>query len=449
MQTKFLLSLLMVMPLAAQQSQSSETVLLQAILNRMDALEKQNRQMVQEIEDLKLQIKAAHEGGAVEAATAPLDERIAVTENRVEEQAQTKVESSQKLPVTLTGQLLFNAFANTGHLGLLQDTTYSPFLSTTNSSGATVRQTMIGLDFRGPSLPGNGKVNGHLMMDFYSGIPSEQLDWLRVRTSDISFDWQRRSLAFAYDKALVSPRQPNSLAEVSIPPLADAGNLWLWLPQLRYEERIRLGNSAGLKAQAALLQTDETYNYVPSELTGKLEKSRPAGEGRVMFWKSWQEQKRLEVGFGFHASTSHAGPTSVASRLYSVDWLATPFSKLEISGTYFCGQNFGGLGALSPGFVVNDNGLAAPVRGEGGWNQFSFPLTSRLTLNLFAGLQANRLRDLQFGQAGENLTYAGNVMIHVSQNVVFSFESLQMRTRVKQSEDLIRNRYDLALGYRF
>jgi hypothetical protein len=411
----------------------------------MDTLERQNRELTSQIESLRRQLQSSGPAGDA----APLDERMAVTESRVEEQAQSKVEASQKLPVTISGQLLFNAFSNTGHTGPLPDSVYSPLMAPSGSTGATVRQTMIGLDFNGPSLPLDGKVNAHIMLDFFSGIPSEQFDWIRMRTSDISFDWEKRSIAVAFDKPLISPRQPNSLAEVSIPALADSGNLWLWVPQVRYEERVKLGNSAGLKAQAALLQTDETYNYVPAAFSASLEQSRPAAEGRAGLWKKWGEAHRLEVAGGFHASTSHVAHSSADSRIYSLDWLARPFSKLEITGTYFRGQNFAALGALSSGFSITSAGLVTPVHGQGGWTQFSVPLTSRLTLNLFGGLQNNRAVDISDGNVIHNFTYAGNFMFHVTQNVVVSLEALRMQSRLRQDADLIRNRYDLAVAYLF
>ena len=439
-----LIVLLRVSILAAEEPTPSETSLLQSIMQRMDALEKENRQMAEELHQLRQQLEAKQA-----SEVAPIEDRVAVTENRVEEQAQTKVEASQKFPITLTGRLLFNTFANTGSLQPLPNSTYPSFIDTANTTGATVRQTMLGFDFRGPTLPGDGKINAHVLLDFYSGIPSEQLDWLRIRTSDISADWQHRSFSFALDKPLISPRQPNSLAEVSIPPLANAGNLWLWLPQVRYEERFKFGANAGLSAQAALLQTDETYNYTPADYSSSLEKTRPALEGRVAFWKKWNDSQRLELGSGFHESTSHVAQRSVASRLVSIDWLAAPISKLEISGTFFHGQNFGGLGSLSTGYSILENGEVIPVHGNGGWTQLSTPVTSRLTFNLFGGFQRNRSSDLSTGNVIENLSYAGNLMFRLCPNVIVSLEALQMRSRLQHSDDLIRNRYDLAFAYLF
>jgi hypothetical protein len=435
-----LLSLILATAALAQQSPSPELTLMQTILKRMDALEQQNRDMAKEIHELRQQLHPD---------TAPLDEQVAVTENRVEEQSQSKVEAFQKLPVTISGQVLFNAFANSGHIRALPEAVYPSFISSTNTAGATVQQTMLGFDFRGPSIPGNGKVDASIRLDFYPNVPSQQLQWIRMRTSDISLDWQNRSLTFAFDKPLISPRQPNSLAEVAIPPLAGAGNLWLWLPQIRYQERFKLGSEAGINLQGAALETDETLNYVPNAFTSSLEKSRPAIESRLSLWKNWSDDRRLEIATGFHASTSHVASSSANSRIYSADWLAAPFPKLEISGTYLHGQNFASLGALSSGFSIAGRANVVPIRSNAGWTQFSVPFTRRLTLNLFGGFQSNNSTDILPGDVQTNFSYAGNLMYHLTQNVVFSFEGLQMRSQIKQNGDLIRNRYDLAVAYLF
>jgi len=50
--------------------------------------------------------------------------------------------------------------------------------------------------------------------------------------------------------------------------------------QVRYEERFNLGTPRASMSNA-LLETDETLNYVPAAFAASLEKSRPAFESRV------------------------------------------------------------------------------------------------------------------------------------------------------------------------
>lgn len=422
---------------------------LQMILQRLTALEDRNRQLVEEVHALRQELVAtrstaqASPEAAVSATQPPLDERVDVAERRIEEQSQTKLEAEHKLPVTLTGMFLFNAFSNSGPY----DAPNYAYLPTgPSSSGGTLRQTSIGLQFQGGSLPGGGTVGGNLIMDFFE--PAGQ-GWLRIRTGDLSFDWQDRSFSVGQYSPLISPYQPSSFAEVGIPPLAGAGNLWLWQPQARYEERLHLSKATGITGQVAVLETQETYGQPQSEYGGSLDPNRPAIEGRLAFWHKFDDERRLEIGSGFHASSSHVLGESAASRVYSIDWLALPWSRLTLSGSLFRGQNLSNLGGVGPGFTVVDEYQVVPIHGGGGWAQVSAQLAKRLTLNIFGGIQANRESNLQSDDIVQNLSYAGNLMYRISPNVIISFEALQARTRLRYEEEQIRNRYDLALAYLF
>src|SRR5690349_2001400 len=72
------------------------------ILQRLEKLEAENRTLREEVTRLKQRL---------DGAGPPLEERVAVQEQRVEEQQQAKVESSERVPVRLTGTILFNAFS--------------------------------------------------------------------------------------------------------------------------------------------------------------------------------------------------------------------------------------------------------------------------------------------------------------------------------------------------
>ncbi len=452
MNTKALLFTLLLpgLMLGSDDKTDPQNAALQTILQRLTALEDQNRQLLDEVRALREEMAAsrspAQSTSAATAVATPqpsIDERVDVAERRIEEQSQTKVEAAHKFPVTLTGMLLFNAFSNS------QPNSNNFYLPTgVAPSGGTLRQTTIGLQFQGGGLPGGGKVSGNLVMDFFE--PADR-GWLRIRTGDISFDWRDRSFSVGQYAPLISPYMPSSFAEVGIPPLAGAGNLWLWLPQARYEERIHLSAATGITGQLAVLETQETYAQNPAVEYDEFDQSRPALEGRAAFWHKFDDVRRFEIGAGFHVSTTHVLYASVPSRVYSVDWLAVPWSKLRFTGTMFRGENFSNLGGLPPGFNVVDPvlPLVQPVHGGGGWAQASSPLTSRLTLNIFAGLQNNQVSDSVFGGIIQNFSYAGNLTYRISPNVIISFEALQARTRLLSEPEQVRNRYDLAFAYLF
>jgi hypothetical protein len=452
MRHKYLLLLPLFVPRLWAQDKADSRELMLRVLQRMDALEQENRQLIEEVHALKQEVDASRTHAApattVQPDQAPIGDRVAVNEHRIEEQAQTKVEASQKFPISLNGMLLFNAFANSAGSGSETSGGYG-LLTGPNRSGATLRQTLLGIKFQGPTLPGDGRINGSLMMDFWAGNPTPGSNWLRLRRADVSLDWRNRSFTLGQDKPLISPYQPDSLAEVGIPPLAGAGNLWLWLPQARYEERLHLGANDGFTGQVALMQTGESYERVPAEYSHSLELARPAFEARLAFWHKFDDVRRMEFGSGFHTSSTHVAGSSVPSRIASLDWHIVPFSKIDFSGTAYTGQNVASLGALGNGFTILANDTVKPVHNSGGWAQISVPVTNRLTVNVFGGIEDDRGAYSAAYAIVRNVSYASNFMYHLGPNVVVSLEALQMRTRYFSGSRETQNHYDLALGYLF
>ena len=87
------------------------------ILKRLERLEEQNRQIMDEIRALRQQLTPPTTPAAAETAAPPLEERVAVQERRTADLDESKVGAEHKLPVQLTGTILFNAFSNGGYGG--------------------------------------------------------------------------------------------------------------------------------------------------------------------------------------------------------------------------------------------------------------------------------------------------------------------------------------------
>src|SRR5437016_3667878 len=92
------LALLLCVWSAFAQTTQEDSSALRQILERLDHLEQQNRQLTDEIHALRTELAASRtEAAGAEAGAAPpaaIAERVEVQERRIEEQAQTKVESS-------------------------------------------------------------------------------------------------------------------------------------------------------------------------------------------------------------------------------------------------------------------------------------------------------------------------------------------------------------------
>jgi hypothetical protein len=435
----------------AGQALSQTSTDMQKVLDQLQQLEEQNRQIVEEIHALRSELLEKNASNA-QTETPPrapnLNERMDVQENRTAELAQSKVEASQKFPVSLTGMLLFNAFSNGKYSGAGQDPTAAAFNRGPASSSASLRQTVLGLKFNGPNLPGGGKVSGSLYMDFFAGSASPFNNLLHIRIATIDLNWKNTTLSLGQDKPLISPREPASLAQVGFSPLTGAGNLWDWQPQARIEHRFAVGESTGVTAQAAVYQTSESYpSTLPAVYSGTLERARPGYEGRVEFFTG-AGTRRIEIAPGFHASTTHVAGDSVASHIVSLDWLVRPFSKLEFTGEFFHGTDVSPLGARQ-GFNITGTDAVIPVHSQGQWGQISLFPVSRLSVHFYAGEQADRAGDLAPGSVQRNFVYAGNFMYKLAPNVIAAFEASQARTQYLGSNVRLNNHYDLALAYLF
>ena len=425
---------------------------LRQVIDRLDRLEAQNRELMGEILALRQQLAATQpapaetgQQAAAEVAPQPLTERVEIAERRLAELDQTKVTSEHRLPLTFTGMLLFNTFWNGKEAAGADNPTVVPAAGKQGSAGATFRQSVIGIKLDGPRLVGGGKVTGAVYMDFFGGGTGlNQTARLRVSTLDAT--WKNTTLSLAFDKPILSPREPDSLAQVGVSPLTAAGNLWLWQPQARVEHRISLNENAGLRAQFGLYQTSESGTGLAAEYPD-LARARPGYEGRFEFWKK-MGSRRIEIAPAFHASSTRVLGQSVPSRIFAIDWLIRPASRVDFTGTFFHGENTGVIGGLRQGVNVF-NGRARAVQATGGWAQFAFRANERASFHFFGGQQDDRNRDLNTGGIAKNQSYGANIIYRLGSNILTSFESSQVRTTYLGSGTRTNSHYDLAFAYLF
>ena len=440
---------------------------MRAILDRLERLEQDNRALNEEVHLLRQELGAlrprtgetaaesvaSSDGQASDQQTVEV-ERQAVQQNRIDELAQTKVESSQKFPIRITGTALFNIYRNGRFNNQAENPAIASLAKGDATGGGTLRQSTLGLLFNGPMTFAGGRVSGSLYVDFFGGSTAALNHLVRLRTAAINLDWTTTSLSFGQEKPIISPRDPDSLAQVGISPLTGAGNLWLWQPQIRLEQRMKLGGQSGLRAQVGLFQTSQLNtgadqnSYASPQPGEQSEDSSPGLEGRLEFWRNWSETGRLEIAGGYHVNRNHVARFSLPSNIYSLDWFFRPYSKVEFSGMFFHGRNVAVLGALRQGFAVL-NGRWISVPSTGGWAQLRFPVTSRLAFDIYGGQQDDRNSDLLPGFMAKNQGYFGNVMYRLAPNVVVSLEGGQIRTTYYQIGKRLNDHYDLAIAYMF
>jgi len=402
------------------------------ILERLARLEAENDALRRQLSDLR----------------RDLETRVQIQERRVDEQAQTKVESAEKFPIRMRGMLVTNLFHNSPNAGGVDVPTSASRFPGRTAAGIALRQSVIGIEYRGPETFWGGKVDGSVFMDFFEGTTElNNLPPMRMRTGHIGLRWNSRSVTVALDKPLFSPRDPSSFSYIGVSPLTGSGNLWRWQQQVRFEQRLGT-ETTGLRAQAALVQTTEEVGTAAAPVVA-LERRRPGLQGRFAFFHRLDRDRSVEVAPSFHLSNTHAGSVSVPSRLFAVDWFANPFRRVQFSGLFFAGRNVDHFGATRQGFTVRGPGLIIPVHARGGWGQLAFPLTERVTLNLFGGMHDPRNRDLLPNGLRVNRTGAANLMYRIAPNVFVTLEALQLRSTFPDTGVRKNNRYDLSLVYLF
>src|ERR1035437_7051002 len=238
------------------------------------------------------------------AAARDIRERQAVEESQIETHEQTKVETESRYPIKVTGMLLLNGFVNTSAVDMAATPTVA--LAGPGSAGASVRQTILGIDARGPHLFGASSF-ADLRVDF-SGSPAINTSTtsypsyynvnstlLRLRTAHAGLQWDHIQAFFSLDHPIISPESPTSLTAVAEPPLAWSGNLWTWNPQGGVTVNLEPSGLRGVQIQAALIDAGDaplTPVVAPSGASTAAspssaeQSSRPGVEARVALYGS-------------------------------------------------------------------------------------------------------------------------------------------------------------------
>ncbi len=430
---------------------------MEGVNQRLERLERQNAELLEAVRLLRQELQELKHTPppAEQQRMEALEEKVEVQASRLSEQDQVKVESSQRAPVRLTGMALFNAFWNTHNGGPAQNPVVVSMNPGPADSGATLRQSTLGLEFNGPEAILGGKVRGYLLMDLFAGSQEVLNNQVRLRTAAIEGQWKSRGFLVGQEKPILAPREPNSLAQVGLSPLTAAGNLWRWRPQVRFEQRLGLGSGQEVRARIGITQTYEEGAVIAPEFFPTLDENRPGIEGHFQFTRRIDEERRVEIAPGFHWSNTHVVGTTVPSRAFSIDWFFNPHRRLEFTGQFFTGRNLANLGSggVRQGFTILPLGAgqfrAIPVRTRGGWAQFTFIATPRLSFNLYGGQDDPNNRDLLLSGIAKNLAYAANVFYRLAPNVVVGAEASQVRTQFMSGPRPINNHYDLAVAYLF
>ena len=392
-----------------------------------------------------------------------IQERQAVQQSELATLDQSKVESDSKYPVKLTGLILFNAFTNSASVDLPATPTIA--LGGHGSTGASFRQTLFGIDARGPTLLGAAS-RASARVDFFGaatqGSYNELGGLLRLRTAQATLTWPHAEAFVSLERPLISPLTPTSLTAVAEPALAWSGNLWVWAPQAgaRYTEDV-LGLRA--RAEVALIDVPDPPGATGASNTSLAESSRRPGTELRLSLLGHHDDRGAQIGVGGYFSPHRtSGGSSFNAWAGTLDYRLPIGRYVELSGTAYRGQALGGLGGGGyEDFVYQRSGDSTDFRAledVGGWSQAKYRASERLQFNAAFGMDnvfAGQLRPYAvtngstYQNIARNQTLFSNVIWSPSAYLLFSLEYRHLLTAPVNKTPWEANIFGLAAGYRF
>jgi len=395
---------------------------------------------------------------ALEQASKPtraasLEEEYELLSGKVDDQYQTKVESGSKYRMRISGIVLTNLFSNQGTVDNIDLPTvaYPRQAGIPDGSfGATLRQSEIGFEVFGPRVAG-AKTRADLQLDLAGGFAYEpngvNSGIMRLRTATMRMDWENTSVVVGQDTLFFSPNSPTSFATLAQPALSYAGNLWSWVPQVRVEHRIALGDSSSLLLQGGILDpvTGEYPSTSVYRSAGPGESSRQPAYGTRVAWTRTIFGQPLRLGVGGFYSRQDYGFGRTVDGWAGMSVLEVPLGpKFSLSGKFYRGRALGGLYGAFGESVLFSNQYPTNAYTEligldtvGGWTQLKYRPASKFEINAAFGMDNPYAKDLEYfpypysygdPTLARNRAGFANVIYRPRSDLLFSAEYRQIET---------------------
>ena len=376
---------------------------------------------------------------------------IALLQQQLGEQASAAVSARSRMQLELTGQVLVHSFRNDRRVNNVDNPQFVRPDSVTAlpaaALGLAIRQTTLGLVVTSPDVLG-GRFVGDLDVDFYGGQqPSSggrTFPLLRLRTARGTVKWANGELLIGQESPLIAGLNPVSPAAIGTPGFVTAGNLWLWLPQVR--AGLETGGPLNFGVQAAVLAstTGDAVGLFETDADAAERSGRPATEARVRV--RWGEDDAVsEVGCGGHLAW-----IAVPGALARTDALACDarvvLGPVELRGEGYTGRGLRGLGGGGIGQNLSRTGL--PLEDSGGWGQVNVKASSLLRIGAGCGADEPHGSDVIAGGRLRNQACAAYTIVRPAGPLVIGAEYRRIETRYA-SGSVANNHLNLSFGFEF
>ncbi len=474
-------------PLPAETTEQKVQRLTAAVAStqaQMDAYQKQLQKMQNELSALQKEL-AAEKGAVVAPSSTPsattstsapsasaatledIRERQVLQESQIATHEQTKVETESKYPLKVSGLLLFNSFVNTRQVDVPAAPTYALYGS--GSTGLSLRQTVLGLDARGPHLFG-ATSHADVRVDFFaSQVQSTYAagGLLRLRTAHAGLKWQSTEAFVQQDRSFLAPFVPSSLVAVAQPDFSWSGNLWAWNPQIGLSRQIGTAGSKRWNVEAGLIDVaDPQWPGAPQNTStvSRAERSRwPGSEARIAF-ATGDPETGLEIGAsGYFSPHETDGGERFDAWAGALDLRLPVVKHLSLIANAYRGAALGGLGG--GGYVdyvhayAGSAEIARALDDVGGWAELQSKVNERLELNAGYGIDNPFSGEIHASTAipeyatypglARNKSVVGNIIYSPSTYLLFSLEYRRLWTNYATGPASFSDVIGLGAGYRF
>ena len=414
----------------------------QTVEDQLREMRAEIQRLRQEVDALKQELKTNND----------VVQDFPLVQAQVQEQAQTKVESSSKFPLKLYGTIVSNTFWNSGEPN---------WIDLPNLAGATrpgvrpgsfssiARQTRIGAILEGPTVSGM-KLNGNVAIDFFGGFPNfengQVFNLPRLLYGYMRLDSEKTGVEIGMDQMILAPKNPTSLVDLSFPAFYRSGNLYLRAPQIRAERQLASGDYGQLRVVGGIVapiagdfpETQFQFEYDP--FAG--ERSRTPGVQSRLSWRAKPagpyEQPNWEFGVSGSYGRQRFPTGTVPSWATAFDFDANA-GKFGVGGEYFIGRNVQAFGGS----------IAQLAKSQGGWMEGRFAATQRLSFN--GGYGTDRPYDLVKFPVSltRNGTFFANTIYNFTPEFRGGFEYQRLATKPVGSSINTNNHFNLSFAYSF
>lgn len=383
-----------------------------------------------------------------------LEATVEMLREQLATEAGAAVRTRSRVALQLRGRVLMNAVhtsnvANNADVPLFAGG--STFGLSRGGNTISVRQTMLGFAVTAPDIL-RAHFSGDLDVDFFGGQVASSggrhFPLLRIRTARAELAWRRVTLMAGQETPLIADLDPISLASVGTPGFTAAGNLWLWLPQVRATLESQTPVRFALQG-AVLAPTPASTQSQFSTGFDAAERSRwPSLQARLRArWGS--DETAAEVGIGVHRSRLLVQQDTVVRHSKALAVTAhVPFARyFEFRGEAFDGQALAGLGGGGISQNVGPNGR--PVRTRGGWGQLNVSPTTRWTFGIGSGIDAPHSDDLTTGARLRNEVDALHAQWTPAGPLLLGLEYRRITTWYDVGDYERAHHVNLAIGFTF